>query len=97
MSETRNKDRKMKNKVFVIRAVDVSNPPNPKMVPTTAITRKIIARRYIFFIFRFINNRGLLPSYSHVMARALKLFFVGQAFWLFAFQVSLVQPIQLPL
>ena len=49
MSETRNRTRKMKNKIFAMDAAPAAIPPNPKIAAIIATTRKITVQRNIIF------------------------------------------------
>ena len=54
MSETRNKTRKMKNKIFAMEAAPAAIPPNPNMAAIIATTRKITVQRNIIFLFSLL-------------------------------------------
>ena len=49
MSETRNRTRKMKNKILAMDAAPAATPPNPKIAATIATIRKIMVQRNIIF------------------------------------------------
>jgi hypothetical protein len=52
MRETRNKTRKMKNKIFAMEAAPAATPPNPKIAAIIATIRNMTVQRNITLSFK---------------------------------------------